>query len=364
MKVLNQEMTNEMLKGLTGDHIEVGIENVGQFLQQNGVLVKVNIGRIRNYIEVNPKIFGVDVDKSQELGEFFKEYIKNGSMTFIPNSDEKVLHNIEAKVRTKKDRMALGYNNEYMTLDIYKEFAQYVKEAEKEYLEKRDLIVSKWDDKIDGMGNIIEEGLITKFKKSLKKSLEEMNAVNGLHAFEQVISKLPSKEDYINSFYLKIKLSAFPIAQNLDLFDEEISEQIKNDCIQDSINSVNEILGNTLSDCFTVVNNLLVSYDKGGKIAHKTMAGLKEGAKRISQKNLFKSPMIESIAKDMISMSSLSDADEIAEKSEVVLSKIYGYASEVNLISKLDLNKSVLSEEELDIIYKSFKMEMEESTSA
>lgn len=348
MKKFSEEKTQELLKGLQDENINVEVEHIDKFLQQNGVLVKVHIGRTRNYLEVNPKIFGVDINKSQELTEFFKDYIKNGSMTFIPNDDERRLHNIEAKVRTEKNRKSLGYDNEYMTIPIYKEFAEYVKKAREEYFAERDNILDKWD------------LLMERFKEKLKISLEQMNAVDSFHAYEQVINKLPGKEDYSGSFYMEISLRAFPVAENIDLFDEDIQEKIKEDTLKDSISSVNEILSNTLADCFTVVNSLLVSYDKSGKIAHKTMTGLKDGADRIKQKNLFQIEKINNISIKMAKMASLQDPDEIAEKAENVLAQIYGYAEEVGLTNKLSLNKSVLSEEELSLIYKSFQMEEEE----
>lgn len=341
-KQFNRQETEELLKGLAGDDIEVSIENIDKFLQQQGVLVKIHIGRARNYIEVNPKIFGVDVDKSEELNEFFSEYIKNGTMNFIPNSDEKVLHNIEAKVRTKRDRMAIGYDNEYMPLEIYKEFKDYVDKAREEYLEVRDSILDRWND------------LIARFKGVLRASLSDMNALNKEAIYEQIIGKLPTKEDYKNSFYMRIGLRAFPVSQNLNLFDDEISSQIKETLLQDSVRSVHEILGNTLADCFTSVNAILISYDKSNKIAHKTMAGLKEGAKRIRQKNLFKNPFIESIAKDMESMTKLSSDDEVVEKAEIVVCKIYGYSQEIN-ITTLPLNKSAIDQEDMITIYKSIK---------
>lgn len=343
-KQFNREETNELLKGLAGENIDVSIENIDKFLQQQGVLVKIHIGRARNYIEVNPKIFGVDVDKSEELNEFFSQYIKNGTMTFIPNSDEKVLHNIEAKVRTKRDRMALGYDNEYMPLEIYKEFKTYVENAREEYLEVRDSILDRWND------------LIARFKGVLRASLSDMNALNKEAVYDQIVNKLPTKDDYKNSFYMRIGLRAFPVAENLSLFDDEISNQIKETLIEDSIKSVQEILGNTLADCFTSVNAILISYDKSNKIAHKTMAGLKEGAKRIKQKNLFKNPFIEGIAKDMEAMSKLSSDDEVVEKAEIVVCKIYGYSQEINITS-LPLNKSAIDAEDMATIYNSIKVE-------
>lgn len=343
-KQFNIKETENLLEGLAGEDIEVSVENIDRFLQQQGVLVKIHIGRARNYIEVNPKIFGVDVDKSEELNEFFNEYIKNGTMTFIPNSDEKRLRNIEAKVRTKRERMAIGYDNEYMPIEIYKEFKDYVDKSRIEYLHVRDMIIDRWDE------------LIARFKGVLSTSLSDMNALNKEAIYQQILSKLPTKKDYEDSFYMRIGLRAFPVAENLDLFDEDISTQMRETLLQDSVKSVYDILGNTLKDCFNSVNAVLVSYDKSNRIAHKTMAGLKEGAKRIRQKNLFKNPMIESIAKNMEDMTKLSSDDEISESAEIVLSKIYGYSTEIS-VKPIPLSKSALTGEDMLIIYNSIKDE-------
>lgn len=351
MKNFNNEKTEEMLKGLEDENVRVTVENIDKILQENGVLVKVHVGRTRNYVEVSPKVFGIDVDKSEGLNEFFKEYMKNGRMTFIPNTDEKILHNIESKVRTEQKRKAIGYDNEYMTILIYKEFNEYVKIAREEYFNASERILDKWDE------------LILRFKESLKSSLDEMSAINKLNVYEQVIAKLPSREDYRKSFYLDISLRAFPVSENINLFDESIGEEIKQSQIRDSVNSVHEILSNTLADCFDVLNNLLVSFDgsKNGKIAPKTMSGLREGAKRVKQKNLFKNSLIDSISEDMDVMYNMDNGEDIAEMAEVTLAKIYGYAKEVDLSKAINLNKSFMSEEELGLMYNAYKSEFKEA---
>ncbi|HCL4480136.1 TPA: hypothetical protein N2D99_002222 [Clostridium botulinum] len=343
MKNFDNAKTEELIRGLQEEGVNISVETIDEYLQKQGVLVKIHVGRIRNYVEVSPKLFGVNNEESEQLKEFFKEYMKNGSLTFIPNSYEKTLKAIESKVRMKKNRLALGYDGEYMTIDTYREYAQYVKECREEYLIQRNLIVSNW------------ANLMSKFREVVRSSLEQMNAISKETIYNEIISRIPSKEEYSRSFYMDISLKAFPVMSNINLFDEDIAEEVKKSIKQESVRSVYEILGNTLGDAFENINNILLSYDNTGKIANKTLGAVKECGRRIGKKNLFKNAVIDSIILDINEMTNIIDHGDIAEKCEIILSKIYGYAEEIEVLDYINTRKSLLTEEEMLLIYGTFE---------
>ncbi len=343
MKSFDNAKTEELIRGLQEDGVNISVENIDEYLQKQGVLVKIHVGRTRNYVEVSPKMFGVNNEKSEELKEFFKEYMKNGSLTFIPNSYEKKLKAIESKVRMKKNRLALGYDGEYMTIDTYREYAQYVKECREEYFTQRNSILLDW------------ANLMSKFRQVTRNSLEQMNSINKEKIYNEIISRIPSKEEYSRSFYMDISLKAFPVMSNLNLFDENIAEEVRKSIKRESVRSVYEILGNTLGDAFESVNNILISYDNNGKIANKTMGCINECANRLNKKNLFKNAIIDSIIADLDIIKTLSDHLDICEECEIILSKIYGYAEEIEVLDYINTRKSVLSEEQMLLIYETFR---------
>ena len=315
-------------------------DDIYKELRTKGVLVKVHVYRSRNGVEVTPKMFGVDSSMSSELEEFTKEHLKNGVLNFLPNTYEKELKKIEAKVRMAKARMAIGYDGEYMTIDSYKEYKKYVEKAEKEYFEVRDRILSNWD------------SIISNFKIIVKKSLEDMKSLNKEVIFDTIISKIPSKEEYAKSFSMGITVREFP-GMNVGLFDEELGKDMKDSIKQESLNTVYDILKSSLQDCFDIANQCLVSFQQNDRIANKTLGTLKESGKKIAKKNLFGNEKIDKFIELIEETSKLIDDDEIAEQCELIAVLSYGYADSLNL--SLNLKDSILTENELKIMYVAYK---------
>lgn len=329
--------TEELLEGLKEEHISV--ENIDKYLQQQGVLVDVHVGRLRNKVDISPNMFGVDTEKSEDLTTFFKDYVNTGKMCFIPMKYEKKFQSIETSLRSKKSTMSLGYDNKYMPIETYKEYKEYVELKKKEYFSLRDEILDLWDNLIDN------------FKFTVDISLREMNALNSNLLKKQIFSKIPSKDKYGSSFYIETSLKAFPIMNNLDLLDDSIEEELKESMKKDSIKSVYEILSNILSDAFESVNKVLTFYNKKGTLTDKQLKVLILLKPRIASKNILKNVLINEIIKDLSEINLLVDDDDIAERCERVLARIYGFAAEIEVDMYLDLSKSALSVDELTSIY-------------
>ncbi|MFJ8528677.1 hypothetical protein [Bacillus sp. NPDC094106] len=348
MKTVDAKQTEEILQGLQEDGVNVTVENVDEYLQKQGVLVKVHVGRLRNYVEVTPGLFGVDVSQSEELDSFFKNYIRNGRLNFIPNDYEKKLRSIEAKVRKMKATLAIGYDNEYLPIDIYKDFSKYVKEARVEYFEVRDNILANWIQ------------LIRIFEDSLQNSLEQMGALNKEAIQRSIMSRIPTQEKYEESFYLRTSLKAFPVIANVNLFDEEIAEEVRESIRQESVKGVYEIMGNVLNDAFQVVNRSLSIYEERNRLTQTSLNSIKNSSYRIKKKNLFKNAFVDEIADDLYTLSGTPQSD-IAEVGEIILAKIYGYSYEIGIQNEINLKDSVLSEEELEIICSTFNKQTQEA---
>lgn len=347
MKTVNTKQTEEILQGLQDDGVNVTVENVDEYLQKQGVLVKVHVGRLRNYVEVIPGLFGVDISQSEELGSFFKNYIRNGRLNFIPSDYEKKLKSIEAKVRKMKASMAIGYDNEYLPIEIYKEFSRYVKEARVEYFEVRDSILANWVQ------------LISIFKDSLQNSLEQMGALDKEVIQSSIMSRIPTQDKYAESFYLRTSLKAFPVMANVNLFDDEVAEEVRESLRQESVRSVYEIMGNLLNNAFQIINHGLHIFEEG-RLTKATLNSIKNNSYQIQRKNLFKNAFIDEIVNDMYTLSGTSKSD-FSEAGEILLAKIYGYAYEIGVTNEIDLKNSILSEEELEILCSTFSQQTKEA---
>lgn len=343
MRVFNREKTQELIKSLGGN---IQIEDIDKYLQQRGVLVKVHIGRMRNYMEMNPKTFGINVKENNDLDTLFKDYVQNGKMSLIPKNVEKELINIEKKIRTERDKCALGYEREYMTIETYKKFVKFVEREKNKYFEKRDQICEDWD------------LYVARFKEKVEKGLETMNAIDRLSMYKQMVDKIPTKEQYYNSFYVELGTRIFPIAENVCLLDDDISEEIKKSTYNQSLSSVYEVIEDGLNSCFNLCNKVLKSYKNNEKIIHQTLKAVGDGVVRIRQRNLFKNELIDSISRDLEKICKNPNDDEIFSIAEMSLAKIYGYAEEIGV--KIDLDNCELSPEILAVMYKSYQMEQME----
>lgn len=337
----DMKKTEELLEGLKNDGLIVGIEDLSQYIRKQGVIVQESIGRKRNYITVSPKLFGVDLKtKGSETNEFFKQHMKMGQIRFLPDIYETKLVNLEVLVRQKRRTYALGYDDKFMTIETYKKFMELVETKKEEYLATRDEIVENWD------------SIISRFRTVLWSTLDELQSIEKEKVFNKVMNSLPSKEQYAESFYMDVNAKAFPVTENLEMFSEDIQEQIKDGLHQDTIETLYDIIGNTLDDGFDAVSRVIKSIKKEDnlikKIAHKTLGSLIEAGKRIGEKNIFNNPKVESIRVSIVDLANLSINPEVmCEEAEAISAMIYGYARELGIENKINTSTSPLSEIEL-----------------
>lgn len=333
--------TEELVEGLRQKDVVVGIEDLSSYIRKQGLIVEEHIGRKRNYIKVSPNLFGVDLStKGTETNEFFKQHMQMGKIRFIPEQYETALVNIESAVRVHRKRNSIGYDHKFMTIDSYQTFMELVEKKKVEYFETRDKIVANWDT------------LIARFKEILWISLDELQAINKEKVFQTIISRLPSKEEYAESFYMTIGAKAFPVTENLTMFSDDIQAQINDGVNQETVQTMYDIIGNTLNDGFDVVSRVIKSIRKEdnsiNKVARKTLGSLKTASKRIAQKNIFNNPKIEQIRVSISELQELySDPEIMCEEAEAIASMIYGYSKELELENKINLKVCPLSEDEL-----------------
>ncbi|ADO59454.1 hypothetical protein [Paenibacillus polymyxa] len=346
----NLEKTNELIEDLKSQGMIVGIEDLGSYLRTQGLIVKEHIGRKRNYIVVGPKLYGVDVtQKGDQVKEFMKEHIKMGRLSFLPESYEKRLTSVDNSVRVKRRGHCIGYDETFMPIEAYKEYQKEFEEKKKEYFEIRDEIVSNW------------EGLLHRFKEILKISLDELNSIDKEVVFESIISKLPSKEEYKDSFYMTLSAKAFPVTENLGMFDESIQEQIRNGLKQETVSTLYEIIGNTLNDAFLNVSRTLRALQKKDKVSSKTLGALRKSAKRIAQKNIFNNKKIDEIRLGILNVGESShDTEVMCENAENVLATIYGYACELGIEDTIKFEDSPVTVDDLQMIYEMLSPQLSE----
>ena len=335
--------TQELVAGMKEQGIDVGIENLSKYIRTQGVLVHVHIGGGRKEINVSPKIYGVNEDEmGAETQEFLKKHMKKGKVTFLPEEYDKRLKQIDARVRKTRREYACGMDDSFMTMGIFKEFKKYFDENCIEFFELRDEIIANFD------------SFVQRFKVITEKSLEELNAIDKARELERIFSVLPTKEQYLKSFYMNLTVKAFPIAENMDVFDEEIKNSIQDGLDEDTVGIIYEGIGRTLSDAFLALSGILNGCDKD-KIHHKVVDGLKNSIKRVGLKNVFCNNKVEKVKKEMEELVlNIDDIFMVQEKAECLLAEIYGYATELKIVQYIDTSKCPLNPKELLSIFEDY----------
>ncbi|MEK3955999.1 MULTISPECIES: hypothetical protein [unclassified Psychrobacillus] len=346
----SKDKTKELIDELKGKGHISSMEDLSKFIQKTGLVVSETVGRRRSHIEVNPKVYGVNLtDKNEETQKFFADHVKLGKINFIPDTLDKELGNAESSVRTARRRACIGFDDKYMPIETYKTFLRKFEEHKKRYFETRDRIVVQW------------ESLMKQFEKSLRASLDDLNAVDQEIVVTSILAKIPSREEYKESFYMDLEVKPFPVMENLDMFEDDIKETIAQGMQGESVTTMYEIIASCLNDGFQQVSAVLSTIERGNSVTQKSKTALQDAAKRIKQKNILSNDRVNGIAAQMDKTSRISDQDEIAERAESIASQIIGYAEELSIGTKISTTNSSLTYEELLEIY---EMEYEEKESA
>lgn len=341
----SEDKTNELIKGLKESGEIVGLEDLSNYIRRKGVIVKEHIGRKRLVFEMNPKFYGVNLSQKEEsLRGFHQNHVKPGSILFIPKSVERELTNLESSIRMMRRRASIGYEDKFMPIDTYYEFKEEFEKRKVKYFEIRDKIVNNWDQLVRG------------FEIELNSWLDEFNAEDREVLFRTIMSRVPTPQEYKNSFYMELTVKAFPVSENLDMFRDDIREQIEQGLKEETVATMYEIIGNTLSQAFDVTVNAIQNYKKNGSLAGKTKSGIKKASEQIAQKNIFANDVIDAIKSKLLELSRTSSVVIVAEE---ILGAIYGYAKELGIEEQIDISKCHLNQEDLLMYYEEFKYEQQ-----
>lgn len=342
----HEQMSEKVLEdvlGLSGERVYV--EDLDKILHQRGVIVKVHIGRMRGNFELSPKLMGIKMTPS--VRKFFRSYVQNGKLSFLDSQTVMELERIENRVRMMATRMSIGYDNTFMPIETYKEFKAYLEEQRRYYFQKRDEILSRWEElKINFQNTLIET---LKDLHDLHASEEEIQKI-----FEGIMKKYPSKEAFRDSFYMKTSLRAFPIVENLTLFDEEISSEIKESAIKESLRLVREVIGVCLNDLFNAANQVHVALEQKSKLESRTKGSVKKTVSSVRRNNIFSHRKVEELASKLEELANTQDRYDGMELAEVVMAGSYGLAKELDLLEFIDLKDTNVAEDDLEILYQAY----------
>jgi len=336
MYKINSVETQKILEGLKSDGINViGVEDLGQFAKQAGVVVRITCGRIRMVRDLNLKALGVNVKNTREdVQQFMSDHVSSGKIFIIPEQFEKRLAVIEGSLRNKKSKMCVGYNDNYMPIGSIPAFKEILEESKTSYFALRDDIACQW------------ESIIKDFKVDLESMLSDLEALDKTTLYRDIIKSIPSKQDYINSFYMGMNVKTFPIVETIDIFDEGLDKEIRDSIEGDLVAMAYESIGSVLNEAFVIANSMLTTFSLTKAIPIRTRGSAFKMPETLRVRNVFSNPRIEEVAAMFDDVREMSFED-MAAQSELILSKIFLYKKETGL--KID-SKCILSDNVLESI--------------
>lgn len=331
----DRQKTEDLIKTLETDGVSIEIENIDHYIKKKGVIVNVKAGGGKSSYSISPKIYGVDTTELKEDAEnFLKKHIKGGKVSFLSDDEEKKIIAIESKLRKKRKELSIGFNNSFMPIESYTEFKEYFNQAKRDYFQLRDELVAKFDT------------LVEDYVRRVSAALQELGTAATEDEFNSLMNKIPTQDEFKNSFYMELIVTAFPVAENLDIFSPEVAEDVKKGINEGALNILYESMGSALDEAFlsmlTVINSNSLE-----KIHPNVINGIKNAINRVKRKNILGNPKVDEIVEKMREMIDV-DIDNAMQIAEIVISKIYLYTKEMGIINLISINKSPFSLDELE----------------
>lgn len=334
-------MSNNNTDILKGSNVQ--IDNLSKFISKSGVIVHPHIGRLRRKVALPKELLGnVNSADKKEDDEFYSEYITQGTINLIPKSDEKKLISIETSVRNQVKKLAIACDGTFMTSEVYvDEYLPYFNQKKTEYFEKRDEILAKWS------------VLIDIFKTKLEMFLDRRNISNKQAIMNHVVANIPTKNDFANSFYMDVALTAFPVEENVDMFSSAVADQVRRSITDTKLVVVKEMLGTLLGDAFMKINDLLIYYRDNGEIKKQQMKPIRELKKNLIKNNILKHELIQNMVEEftILEKVDVEDCDALAEQMERILAMAYGFLKDTGLDEYMKASDYAIDEFDMARMY-------------
>ena len=316
----------------------------------NGYIVDVTFKRPRMAVTISPQLLGVKLDTNAELKDFFDSFVENNRISFY-GKNNKLLNNasnIAKHVHKRKKQMALGSSDAFMTKDVLEDFRVYLEGETKEYMKVRDELVADYPAIVDNFNNQLKNDF-------LKNTLSSLSDVERDEIAERIMRRVPTQTEFYEAFQVGLKRKKIVLTDDVEADEaDEIMAELSE--------TVNEIVGKTLSVAFNTVNYVLDVQTEKGSINTRnrnSIAALKE---ELTKRNIFDNSFIDDLCEEIPALDAM-DNEEFVEELEFIAARIYGYAKEKHILDEIAFENSALSEKGLDTLYslytKSIKKESE-----
>lgn len=315
----------------------VKVQDLGLLFKEKGVIVMLTFRGGQRTYTISPKAFGVKREKlSEESKEFLDKHVKNGSVTFLSKDEWKKLQAIKAKTRKRLEELSIGevLGNNYLTIESFIEFEKYFNNSRKEYMEIRDNLVERYDE------------MVLRFREIVENSISDMEANAARAEYERIISKLPSKKEFAESFTAEMHCFGMPTLEDLDKVDERIRGKLSEQYRKIGESLVADTTVSIINEAIAALSSVIRSGENNGRFHPKVIDKINNSVKRMTENNIFGNPKLDSLKSRMQNLLNL-DSDSAVELSERLLVEAYNYSIELGLEEKVALEDCPFTREEL-----------------
>ena len=120
-------------------------------------------------------------------------------------------------------------------------------------------------------------------------------------------------EEYRESFYMETHIRAFPVMANIDVFDKDIADKVRENAIRENINSVYEILATSLDNVFVALSKAYKYYQQHNTLTVTQLNKINSLIPSLKRNNLLKNEGIDNIIQKLENVKKESDIDSKME---------------------------------------------------
>lgn len=305
---MKQVLIEQLLNDLGVDESEdINQFNISNFIRQNGVMVKLQITGGNQEISVATDELR---EVSEQTGKFMNSHFKASKLSFIDKKTTKLLSQIKNKARRALYNNAVTEAGNFLTVESYKEFNKVFKEAKAEFQDIVDNLTSNYFS--------IKEQFENETYFYLKDILSGANPEDITKIYNSVIKRIPSEEEFKNSFSFVHSVYYFPVNNEYEINDTEIEEIVEKTTSEDSLALILNTfinLGNTL---FRTVYKLVTKTN----LSDKELEVINRDIKRVNGLNFIESQSLNSWIDEIREIA--SDQNNIDnDRAEMLLATIY-----------------------------------------
>lgn len=303
---------------------DLGVEDaasfdMSRFIRSNGVMVKLQITGGNQEISVDTDALR---EVSEQTGKFMNAHLKASKLAFIDKKTTKVLSQIKNKARRALYNNAVTEAGNFLTIDSYKDFVRVFEEAKVEY----EAIVKNLTDNYFS----IKEQFENETYFYLKDILNGMEPQDIKAVYDSVLRKVPTEEEFKNSFGFRHYVYYFPVNNEFNIEDEDIQEVVEQTTSSESLELILKTfvnLGNTL---FKTVYKLVTKPN----LTDKELETIQRDVGRVSKLNFIESQSLNNWMDEIQEISSNQNNID-NDKAEELLANIYNEYDKRELTKEL-----------------------------